>query len=202
MKPTLPKTLRSPWNPSTIALLGTMSDAALARKLGIDPKTVYKKRRKLGIAPSRPPSIRWTREMIQSLGRMPDGEVAKTYGINILTVFKKRAELGIRCYARKSKTWHYWTQKEIALLGKFTDAEVAEKTGILKASVTWKRNKLRIPPCTTRRPKRLLSEWSLAEIAVLGRMTDAEAAATLNLAPSAVRKKRIALKIPPFGRKG
>jgi hypothetical protein len=189
------------WTRNTIAMLGTMPDAALARKLRVAVSTVFKKRQKLGIPASRPPnSINWTRDMIATLGRIPDGKVATTYGMNILTVYNKRVSLGIRCYARKSKTWHYWTKKEIALLGKMPDGDVALRTGIHKASVAWKRGKLQIPPFTTKRPKKLLTAWTRKEITVIGKMTDSAAAATLDLAPSAVRLKRISLGIPPFGR--
>lgn len=80
------------------------------------------------------------------LGKIPDGEVARISDMNILSVYKKRVSLGIRCYARKSKIWHYWTKKEIALLGKMPDGDVTLKTGIKKASVAWKRGKLNIPP--------------------------------------------------------
>jgi hypothetical protein len=189
------------WTRNTIAMLGTMPDAALAEKLRVATQTVFKKRQKLGIPASRPPkSIVWTREMITTLGRVPDREFAKTFGMNVLTVYHKRLELGIRCYARKSKTWHYWTKKEIALLGQMPDGDVALKTGIHKASVAWKRGKLNIPSFTTRRPKKLLTDWKRKEIAVLGTMTDAAAAAALDLAPSAVRLKRISLGIASFGR--
>jgi hypothetical protein len=182
-------------------MLGTIPDAALSRKLGLCAGTVFEKRHKLGIPASRPPkSINWTPDVIASLGKIPDGEVARIYGMNILSVYKKRVDLGIRCYARKSKTWHYWTKKEIALLGKMPDGDVALRTGINKASVYWKRCKLKIPSFTQKRPKKLLTDWTLKEIAVLGKMTDAAAAAALDLAPSAVRLKRISLGIPPFGR--
>jgi hypothetical protein len=80
------------------------------------------------------------------------------------------------------------------------DGDVALRTGINKASVAWKRCKLEIPPFTQKRPKKLLTDWTLKEISVLGTMTDAAAAAALDLAPSAVRLKRISLGIPPFGR--
>jgi hypothetical protein len=189
------------WTRKQIAMLGTIPDAALSRKLDLHVSTVLKKRQQLGVPASRPPkSIHWTPDVIASLGKMPDGEVASIYGMNILSVYKKRLDLGIRCYARKSKTWHYWTKKEIALLGKMPDGDVALKTGINKASVYWKRCKLKIPPFTQKRPKKLLTDWTRKEIAVLGKMTDAAAAATLDLAPSAVRLKRISLGIPPFGR--
>ena len=182
-------------------MLGTIPDAALSRKLGLSIGTVLKKRQKLGIPASRPPkSIHWTPAMIAMLGKIPDGEIARIYGMNVLSVYKKRLDLGIRCYARKSKTWHYWTKKEIALLGKMPDGDVALRTGINKASVAWKRCKLKIPSFTQKRPKKLLTDWTRKEIAVLGKMTDAAAAATLDLAPSAVRLKRISLGIPPFGR--
>jgi hypothetical protein len=189
------------WTRTTDAKLGTMPDSALARKLRITIGTVLKRRQKLGIAASRPAkSIRWTREMISMLGRIPDGRFAETYGMNILTVSTKRRDLGIRCFARRSKTWHHWTKKEIAMLGRMPDAVVAEKTGIKKPSVAWKRGKLGIPPFSQRRPKKQLTDWTRREIAVLGRMTDAAAAETLDLALTAVRKKRISLGIPPFGR--
>lgn len=128
-------------------MLGTISDAALSRKLGISIGTVLKKRRELGVSGTRPfKTIHWTRELISMLGKVPDSEVARKGDMNILTVFKKRTSLGIKCYARKSKSWHYWTKKEIALLGTMSDADVALKIGQKKASVAWKRGKLRIPP--------------------------------------------------------
>lgn len=189
------------WTRKQIAMLGTIPDAALSRKLDLCIATVLRKRQKLGIPASRPPKpIDWTPDVIATLGKIPDGEVARIYGMNILTVYKKRVDLGIRCYARKSKTWHYWTKKEIALLGKMPDGDVALRTGINKASVFWKRCKLKIPSFTQKRPKKLLTDWTLKEIAVLGKMTDADAAASLDLAHSAVRLKRISLGIPPFGR--
>ena len=192
---------RHNWTRKEITMLGTISDAALSRKLGLCMGSVFEKRRKLGIPASRPPkSINWTPAVIATLGKIPDGEVARINGMNILSVHKKRVALGIRCYARNSKTWHYWTKKEIALLGKMPDGDVALRTGINKASVFWKRCKLEIPSFTQKRPKRLLTDWTLKEIAVLGKMTDAAAAAALDLAHSAVRKKRISLGIPPFGR--
>jgi len=193
---------RHVWTRRHINMLGKIPDAALARKIGLDVGTVLKKRHKLGIPASRPAkTINWTPAIIATLGKIPDSEVARINGMNILSVHKKRAALGIKCYARKSKSWHYWTKKEIALLGKMPDGEVALRTGIHKASVAWKRCKLEIPPFTKKRPKKLLTDWTRKEVALLGKMTDAAAAAALDLAHSAVRLKRISLGIPPFGRK-
>ncbi len=194
---------RHNWTRRQIAMLGTMPDADLSRRFGLTIGSVYQKRKKLGIPASRPPNIiHWSPALIALLGKIPDRDIARIYGMNALTVRKKRVAHGIQCYARKSKTWHYWTKKEIALLGKMPDGDVALKTGINKASVYWKRCKLNIPSFTQKRPKKLLTDWTRKEIAVLGKMTDAAAAATLDFAPSAVRAKRISLGIPPFGRSG
>lgn len=190
------------WTRKHIRMLGTMPDAALAQIVGVTVLTVLRRRQKRGIAASRPPkTIQWTPDMIGLLGKLPDSEIAKIYVMNVASVRKKRLDLGIRCYARKSKSWHYWTKKEIALLGKMPDGDVALRTGIHKASVAWKRGKLGIPSFTQKRPKKLLTDWTRKEVAVLGKMTDAAAAAALDLAPSAVRLKRISLGIPPFGRR-
>ncbi len=43
------------WNEAATSLLGTMSDRALAKLLGINPKTVQAKRRALNIEPFRQP---------------------------------------------------------------------------------------------------------------------------------------------------
>jgi len=191
------------WPRKHIAMLGTIPDAALAGRIGLAVCTVLKKRQKLGIPASRPAkSLNWTPVVIAMLGKFPDCQIARIHGMDVRSVQKRRVSLGIRCYARKSKSWHYWTKKEIALLGKMPDGDVALRTGINKPSVAWKRCKLKIPPFTKKRPKKLLTDWTRKEIALLGKMTDGAAAATLDFAHSAVRLKRISLGIPPFGRKG
>ena len=183
-------------------MLGKIPDSAVAEKIGLTVGTVLKKRQKLGIAASRPAkSLEWSPAVIALLGNLPDREVARIFDMSPLSVYKKRLSLGIACYARKSKSWHDWTKKELALLGKMPDGDVAKKTGINKASVAWKRRKLNISSYVQKRPKKLLTDWTRRETALLGKMTDAEAAAKLDLAHSAVRRKRISLGIPPFGRK-
>lgn len=140
----------------------------------------------------------WTRRQIAMLGTIPDAALSRKLDLHLSTVLKKRQKLGITA-SRPPKTIH-WTPDVIGLLGKIPDGEVALRTGINKASVYWKRCKLKIPSFTQKRPKKLLTDWTLKEIAVLGKMTDAAAAAALDVAPSAVRLKRISLGIPPIGR--
>lgn len=207
MNPAPPKSgKRHKWTRRHISMLGTMPDSEVSRKLDLSIGTVLKKRQSLGIPGTRPcKTIRWTRELISMLGKFPDAEVARRADMNILTVGKKRRGLGINCYARKSKTWHSWTKKEIALLGTMTDGDVALKIGRKKASVAWKRGKLGIPPFgevyANKRPPKPLDSWTRRQIAVLGTMTDAQAAKKLDLAHSTVYKKRVSLGIPPFGRR-
>jgi hypothetical protein len=196
---------RYKWTRSQIAMLGTMPDSEVSRRLDLSLSTVLKKRQQLGIPGTRPcKTIHWTRDLIAMLGKVPDSEVARVGSMNILTAQKKRVSLGIRCYARKSKTWHYWTKKEIALLGTMPDGDVALKIGQKKASVAWKRGKLGIPAFgafANKRPPKSPDSWTRREISVLGTMTDADAARKLDLAHSTVHKKRVSLGIPAFGRK-
>lgn len=197
---------RYKWTRSQIAMLGTMPDSEVSRKLDLSISTILKKRQQLGIPGTRPcKTIHWTRDLISMLGKVPDAEVARLGDMNILTAQKKRVSLGIRCYARKSKSWHYWTKKEIALLGTMSDGDVALKIGQKKASVAWKRGKLGIPPFgeayANKRPPKPLDSWTRRESSVLGTMTDADAARKLDLAHSTVHKKRVSLGIPPFGRR-
>ena len=187
-------------------MLGTIPDSAVSWKLGLCISTVLRKRQELGIAGTRPcKKIKWTPELVSMLGKAPDTEVARVGNMNFLTVRKKRISLGIRCYARKTKVWHYWTKKEIALLGTMSDGDVALRIGQKKASVAWKRGKLGIPPFgksfVNKRPPKAFDAWTRREVSVLGTMTDADAARRLNLAHSTVHKKRVALGIPAFGRK-
>lgn len=174
----------------------------MAEKTGLHVGTIFQKRQKLGIPASRPAkTLKWNPAMLAMLGKLPDRELADLWDMNFLSVYKKRVSKGISCYARKSKSWHFWTKKEIALLGKMSDDDVVLRTGIKKASVAWKRRKLAIPPFHKKRPKKHLKDWTRKQTALLGKMTDAAAANALDFAHSAVRRKRLSLGIPAFGRK-
>jgi hypothetical protein len=77
------------WTRKHIAMLGTIPDAALARRISLSVGTVLKKRQKLGIPASRPAkSLNWTPAIIAMLGKFPDGEIARIHGMNILSLQK------------------------------------------------------------------------------------------------------------------
>ena len=134
------------WTKKEIALLGTLTDVAVARKLGISSQLIYTKRRELGI-PARPrksPVRTWTGEEIALLGTVPGVAVAEKLGVTRTEIFRKRKELGIPL-GQAPKSRRQWAPDEQALLGTMPDSELAAKLGITTAEVTWKRTILRIP---------------------------------------------------------
>jgi len=83
------------WTPAAIALLGTASDAAIAKKLGCSMSAVTDRRGKLGI-PSHgraTGACKWGQCDLNMLGRYPDEEVAKITGRSLREVIAKRHEL-------------------------------------------------------------------------------------------------------------
>lgn len=190
------------WTDEEIALLGKISDGKLARQIGVPTGIVYMKRSTMGIAPSRPfYNLTWGPKELALLGKHPDSEVARMLGVPQKSILNKRRSLGITCYAKSSNFWRAWTPEEIAMLGKRIDADVAETLGISLGSVAITRRKLGIPAFKPRkapnRPRRSLSDWSEKEIALLGTLTDKQAAETIGLGHATVRIKRISLGIPP-----
>jgi hypothetical protein len=194
------------WLPQESKLLGKVSDAELARRIGIRTAEVSKKRASMGIDPSSlSKRLKWTPKNLALLGTRTDNEVARIMNGSSGRVAAKRLSLGIESYAISSNSWHTWTDKEIAMLGQYHDPEVGRKIGVSIACVAMKRRQLGIPSFLVRKPtsrdRRSLADWTAEETALLGKMTDKDVIERLDLAISAVRLKRISLGIPPFGRR-
>ena len=104
---------RRKWTTEQDALLGTMTDAALAKLLGVHKQTIKARRWRLGIAPSRPrPRVAgWTPDQEALLGTLPDEEVANHLGCAVYRVRQRRRQRGSR----------YWRPEEDALLGTMSD---------------------------------------------------------------------------------
>ena len=83
------------WTPDTLKLLGTVSDAQLAKRFGCSPAVINKKRRKLGIPAfgCAPNKHAWGSTDLGLLG-FPDAEVARITGHTVTEVAAKRKELG------------------------------------------------------------------------------------------------------------
>jgi hypothetical protein len=84
------------WTAQHIALLGTMSDRALGKKLGVGYAVVRGKRYALNV-----PAYDfeyWTPEKIALLGTRPDRELSQMLGISFAAVAKKRDTLHIPAF--------------------------------------------------------------------------------------------------------
>lgn len=79
--------------------LGHVSDAVLARRLGVSPGLVKYVRKQLGLKPTRPPHDTETRQVIltdKDLGRTFDCVIAARHGVTTNYVCKIRRGAGIK----------------------------------------------------------------------------------------------------------
>ena len=85
------------WARADIALLGTMSDGAVANELGITRNAVQDKRRQLQIpsAAEQQAVTTWTSEILARLGQEPDRVIAAELGISTSAVSAYRSRRGI-----------------------------------------------------------------------------------------------------------
>jgi hypothetical protein len=81
------------WTAEEIALLGTVPDEELARRIGRTPNAVRVMRDRLGIP--RPTGGRWRDEDLALQGTLPDRVVARRLGRSLSSVTQKRIKLGI-----------------------------------------------------------------------------------------------------------
>lgn len=87
---------RKSWTKREIARLGTVSDRALAQRLGRTRKAVEAQRRQLGIAPHVPHARVWTKRELALLGTMPDAVLAARLGCSRKHVLETRQRLGVK----------------------------------------------------------------------------------------------------------
>lgn len=187
------------WKPEELALLGTISDAKMARMTGIPMPTCTYQRIKLGIEPYR--ASKWTPELTALLGKVPDEEVVtQSKGLfNIRGVRKKRGQLRIAvCPAPKAPKAKSTGGKAalpevIENLGKISDYEIARRTGVDRASITRQRQSLGIKAGPRGRKPR---EWTEEEEALLGKFSDRDVGRKLGISHNIVNARRTILKIP------
>lgn len=203
MEKKITKYAKPDWDDAKIALLGTMTDAELARRLGIRHHLVPYKRTALGIPSFKNMKEReWGKKDLRLLGKKSDQEVAKLLGLTKTTVRNKRISLGIEAFAYKSKRWRIWTEKELALLGKNTDKQVARRLKIQEASVASKRYTLGIAPFRPRmankNPRPNAVNWSRQNLALLGKLPDERVCEIMGISRKSVRSKRKELGLESF----
>jgi hypothetical protein len=97
-----PKKPTPPWTPAEDALLGTMPDQEVARRLNRTLTAVWLRRHCLNLPAfgRRHKRRRWTAEMDALLGTRPDAAVAQQIGLSITEVFYRRQHLGIPAFCQ------------------------------------------------------------------------------------------------------
>ena len=94
---------RRPWTAEELALLGTDTDAAVARRIGRTQTAVYMQRRKLGLAPGIPHTRTWTKAELRLLGKHSDAEVASRLGVSRKHVLEMRRRRGVPAFSPKNR---------------------------------------------------------------------------------------------------
>jgi hypothetical protein len=182
-----------PWQPEEIALLGKVTDPALAKQLGISTGTVAYKRTQLGIPPSRPkpPPIAWTAAMRRLLGRVPDLEIARRFSINSSSVVQERRRLGIPPFVDRRPIER---TPELLDLLRLPASEVRRRTGLNPQTIAKLKNTHGIGSL---RPSQL--RYGPDVVRRMGKEPDHVIAADLGVSSGAVRLHRTKLGIPAYG---
>jgi len=178
------------WKKHELALLGTMSDGAIARKIKIPAVQVCHQRRRLAIAPfNRKGKMSWTKDNIAQLGKSSDQELARRWKIPQRNITAKRESLSIAACTQIARKW---TKSELKQLGTVLDTELAEQLDVSSTLVARKRKELNIPAFRTSAP----FEWKPAMLKRLGEIPDDELALELGVSYQFVAAKRLSLNIP------
>lgn len=177
------------WDNGSEKLLGTMSDANVARKLNIAASQIRYRRQILNIpAFGYSNKIEWNKQRLSSLGKKPDHILAKEWGYPQKDVCEKRESLNI-----KAKSKSIWKKKDIALLGTMSDKNVAQRIGLSATCIINKRKELGIAPFSAV----LKINWTKTLLNQLGKISDSQLAFKMGVHTSAVHKKRVELGILP-----
>jgi hypothetical protein len=84
------------WTPKTVAQLGTATDKAIAKRLGLSPSTVFMQRSKRGIKAHgrlRHTSCAWGQTELGLLRNFSDREIARLTGRSLKEIAAKRHEM-------------------------------------------------------------------------------------------------------------
>ena len=170
------------------SLLGTMSDAKLAKKIGVSTNVVMQRRRSLAIPPAMlgKKLVAWdTHDHL--LGTMSDAKASKQIGCSTNQVRTRRLELGIPGFRRKTVDW----AEHEHLLGTMPDATVAKKIGCSASAISRRRKELGIPTVQPnhqqlRRTEEFWKKWDK----FLGTVSDRELAAKAKISISTVTARR------------
>lgn len=182
------------WTAAEEALLGTISDGNVARRLQIPATQVSHHRKTLGIAPfNRKEKVRWTNAKLKQLGKEPDHLLARNWGYPQATVRAKRESLQIPLCKRNARKW---STEELRVLGTMPDTQLARQLGVSQTCVNNKRQELGIAPFHAAGPY----QWKKADLKKLGTVPDDELAIELGLSYQFVAQTRLERGIQPLRR--
>ncbi len=189
------------WSDETDALLGTMHDTLLAKRLGVNHSTVTYRRMELGVQPFRRSArIEWTAKMLEQLGQMADIRFSEKFDIAANSVKLKRLELRIPAYGKDvPDPLPVLPATVISLLGKLSDTELARRFSLRTLDIRMYRVASGIEPAE--RPRHSKHQWVLAEEQLLGTRCDADVARKLDIPLPQIRHRRKILGIPPADRR-
>ena len=156
------------WQPWEIELLGKKPDRDVARQIGRSHATVKNRRKSLRI-PSLTPMRRWTEDENRLLGTLPDAELARRFNRGLTAIQQQRMKLRISFHASDAE-----------LIRRF--GEQGRKVIALKRA-----RQLSLP-----------NRYQPWEDALLGKMSDADAARQTGRKLTAIQSRRGHLGIPMF----
>lgn len=196
-----------------IALLGTISDRALAERFQLSPYFIKKARLSLGIlafSSAHPPL---PAEAVELLGKVKDSYLARRFGLPKGLIFRQRELLKIPSYrvrpGKKQPTRH----QAISLtdLGQMSDADTAKKLGMSVWRVASARRNAKIPAFRAPQDVLLLNQATQqldarltanpSELALLGSKTDQDVAIYFGVRSIDIARLREIHGVQAFGRK-
>jgi hypothetical protein len=99
----IPAVVEQSWTKAELALLGTMRDEKLARKIGRGVNAVHAQRNNRGIPCFKSKLNLWRPEDDNILGTRPDGQIAALLGRSTYAVATRRRHKGIPIFHARQK---------------------------------------------------------------------------------------------------
>ncbi len=145
------------WTAAEDALLGKMSDGEAARRIGLTPLSIFRRRTKLGIPAYKPPipkprkklavrrakSKPWTSAEVSLLGTDTDRAIGARLGLTREAVQRERRLRKIPAISDRRPRIKSWGTIEVLLFDQYSDAEIAKLLRRDLKDVTALRRKLR-----------------------------------------------------------
>lgn len=196
------------WPSRLEALLGKVPDAEIAQELGVSPRSVAARRRKMGIkselAHTHTPAVKWKKRWDKLLGTMRDTELAEKLEVSRHQIRVRRLELRIPPYepaalpepSSQTRPPVTLTAAQIRKLGCVPDAVLAERWNISAGVIRRHRIAHGIEPYQAGGEV----DWTTGMLVLLGEVSDNLIAREYGISSLSVKIKRIQLGIFPHGK--